>query len=172
MFYASLHWNSFENDFSFRPRTQSPTHTHTDAHRSEVNLLDVLYALNGRRTSSSSNRNRNGSGNGNGSLLNSCSALLSGSSACSSAAPGVVVCLSPGDSDFESRSAAGSGKPQDRALQKNWSEETWRYLFYCSSLPRSLRLFYTIHSLRSQILCTTKYFKSAAYVCIFILVSL
>lgn len=81
MFYASLHWNSFENDFSFRPRTQSPTHTHTDAHRSEVNLLDVLYALNGRRTSSSSNRNRNGSGNGNGSLLNSCSALLSGSSA-------------------------------------------------------------------------------------------
>lgn len=32
MFYASLHWNSFENDFSFRPLTQSKTQhtTHTD----------------------------------------------------------------------------------------------------------------------------------------------
>lgn len=64
MFYASLHWNSFENDFSFRPLTQNTlalTHTHTQTRRqwhnkqwSEVNLLDILYALNARRTSSSS----------------------------------------------------------------------------------------------------------------------
>lgn len=111
MLYASLHWNSFENDFSFRPLTQSTTqHTLARTHRhsewSEVNLLDILFTLSGRRTSSSSEQSR--------SLLNSCSALLSASSArvlVSSA--GVVICLSAvslGDSDSES----GSGSPQDQ----------------------------------------------------------
>jgi len=64
----------------FFQATYTKPKQHTDTEWSEVNLLDVLYALNGRRTSSSLDRIGVGASR-HRSLLNSCSALLSGSSA-------------------------------------------------------------------------------------------